>query len=106
MYADGTIIFSSNENRLKLLDDLIMEVDGIMDWLKQNKLSLNIANCEYTFLGKQLSIISEIGKGLFNNYVMLKFPFLNHPPPEHHVLSRFFTRCPFVASHVQLQEEQ
>ena len=53
MYADGTIIFSSNENPLQLLEDLTMEVEGIMDWLRQNKLSLNVAMCEYTFLGKQ-----------------------------------------------------
>ena len=43
MYADGTIIFSSNENRLQLLEDLKMEVVEIMDWLRQNKLGLNVA---------------------------------------------------------------
>ena len=33
-----------------------------MDWLIQNKVSLNVAKCEYIFLGndKQLSKISEI----------------------------------------------
>ena len=34
-----------------------------MDWLRQNKLSLNVAKCEYMFIGndKQLSNISDIG---------------------------------------------
>ena len=34
-----------------------------MDWLRQNILSLNIAKCEYMFIGndKQLSKISDIG---------------------------------------------
>ena len=35
-----------------------------MDCLRQYKLSLNVAKCEYMFLGndKQLSKVSEIGK--------------------------------------------
>ena len=34
-----------------------------MDWLRQDKLSLNVANCEYMFTGndKHLSKIPEIG---------------------------------------------
>ena len=34
-----------------------------MDWLRQNKLRLNVAKCEYMYIGndKQLSKISDIG---------------------------------------------
>ena len=63
MYADDTSISSSSENLLQLLEDLKRELERIMDWLRQNKLSLNVAECEYMFLGndKQLSKISKIG---------------------------------------------
>ena len=63
MYADDPSISSSSENLLQLLEDLKRELERIMDWLRQNKLSLNVAECEYMFLGndKQLSKISEIG---------------------------------------------
>ena len=63
MHTDNTSISSSIENPLQLLEDLKREVDGIMDWLGQNKLNLNIAKCEYMFLGnnKQVSKISDIG---------------------------------------------
>ena len=63
MYADDTSISSSSENPLQLLEDLKRGLVRIMDWLRQNKLSLNVGKCEYMFLGndKQLSKISEIG---------------------------------------------
>ena len=63
MYSDNTSISSSIENPLQLLEDLKRELEGIMDWLRQNKLSLNVAKYEYMFIGndKQLSKISEIG---------------------------------------------
>ena len=63
MYSDNTSISSSSENPLQLLEDLKRELEGIMDWLRQNKLSLNVAKYEYMFIGndKQLSKISEIG---------------------------------------------
>ena len=38
---------------------------------------------------------------LFNNYVTLKLPFLNHPPPHHHALSCLLTRPTCVASRIQ-----
>ena len=40
IYADDPSISSSNENSLQLLADLRMELEKIMDWLRQNKLSL------------------------------------------------------------------
>ena len=63
MYADDTNISYSSEIPLQLLEDLKMALERIMDWLRQNKLSLNVAKCGYMFLGndKQLSKISEIG---------------------------------------------
>ena len=64
MYADDKSIFSSNENPLQLLQDLKREVEGIMEWLRQNKLSLDVAKCEYMFVGNNISEIGniEIGK--------------------------------------------
>ena len=39
------------------------ELQDVIDWLRQNKLSLNARKCEFMFLGnsKQLGKISEIG---------------------------------------------
>ena len=57
MYDDDTSISSSSENPLQLLEDLKWELEGIMEWLRQNKLSLNVAKCKYMLIGndKQLS---------------------------------------------------
>ena len=63
MYADDTSISASSENPVQLVEHLKRELEGIMDWLRQNKLSLNVAKCEYMFIGndKQLRKISDIG---------------------------------------------
>ena len=62
MCADDTSISSSSENPLQLLEDVKRELEGMMDWLRQNKLRLNLAKFEYMFIAndKQLSKISEI----------------------------------------------
>ena len=51
MYDDDTSISFSGESLPQLLEDLKRELEGIMDWLRQNKLSLNVAKCEYMFIG-------------------------------------------------------
>ena len=45
------------------MEDLRKELQAVIDWLRQNKLSLNVTKCEYMLLGsnKQLGKISEIG---------------------------------------------
>ena len=57
MYADDASISSSSQNPLQLFEDLKRELEGMMDWLRQNKLKFNVAKCEYMFIGndKQLS---------------------------------------------------
>ena len=54
---------AGNENPLQLLEDLKGELEGIMDWLRQNKLSLSVGKCEYMLIAhdKHLCKISEIG---------------------------------------------
>ena len=63
MYADDASISASSENPVHLIENLKRELEGIMDWLRHNKLSLNVAKCEYMFIGndKQLSKIFDIG---------------------------------------------
>ena len=63
MYANGTNITLGGEDAHQLLEDLRNELQDVKDWLRQNKLSLNVTKCEYVFLGnsKQLGKISEIG---------------------------------------------
>ena len=50
------------EDAYQLLEDLRNELQDVIDWLRQNKLSLNVTKCEYMLLGsnKQLGKISEI----------------------------------------------
>jgi len=45
MFANDTSMFSSNATALRRLDDIKWEVELIMDWLSQNKVGLNVANC-------------------------------------------------------------
>ena len=63
MYADDTSIALGGEDAYQLLEDLRNELQAVIDWLRQNKLSLNVTKCEYMLLGsnKQLGKISEIG---------------------------------------------
>ena len=50
MYVDDTSISTNSEDPLLLLEDLIKELEGIVDWLRQNKLSLNVAKSECFFV--------------------------------------------------------
>ena len=63
MYADDTSITLGGEDAYQLLEGLRNELQAVIDWLRQNKLSLNVTKCEYMLLGsnKQLGKISEIG---------------------------------------------
>ena len=63
MYADGTSITLGGEDAYQLLEDLRNELQDVIDLLRQNKLSLSVAKCEFMFSGnsKQLGKISEIG---------------------------------------------
>ena len=63
MYADDTSITLGGWDAYQLLEDLRNELQDVIDWLRQNKLSLNVAKCKFMFLGnsKQLGKISEIG---------------------------------------------
>ena len=63
MYADDTSITLGGEDAYQLLEDLRTELQDVIDWLRQNKLSLNVAKCEFMFFenSKQLGKISEIG---------------------------------------------
>ena len=63
MYADDTSITLGGEDAYQLLEDLRNELQDVIDWLRQNKLSLNVTKCEFMFLGnsKQLGKISKIG---------------------------------------------
>ena len=62
MYADDTSIFLGGEDPHQLLKDLRNELTDVIDWLRQNKLSLKVTKCENMFLrsSKQLGKITEI----------------------------------------------
>ena len=62
MYADNTSISASSENPVQIVEHLKRELEGIMDWLRQNRLSLNVTKCDCMFIGndKQLSKVSDI----------------------------------------------
>ena len=51
MYADDTSIILGGEDAYQLLEDLRNELQDVIDWLRQNKLSLYVIKCEYMLLG-------------------------------------------------------
>ena len=63
MCADDTGITLGGEDAYQVLEDLRNVLQDVIDWRRQNKLSLNVTKCEFMFLGssKQLGKISEIG---------------------------------------------
>ena len=62
-YADDTSITLGGEDAYQLLEDLRNESQDVIDWLRPNKIGLDVTKCEFIFLGnsKQLGKISEIG---------------------------------------------
>ena len=46
MYADDKSITLGGEDAYQLLEDLRNELEDIIDWLRQNKFSLNVTKCE------------------------------------------------------------
>ena len=61
MYADDTSVTCSAEDLVELSNDLKTELDNIAEWLRQNKLSLNIDKTEYMVVGhkRQTNSIAE-----------------------------------------------
>ena len=53
MYADYTSVSCSAEDIDELCNDLRTEVGNIAEWLRQNKLSLNIDKTEYMVDGQK-----------------------------------------------------
>ena len=51
MYADDTTVTCSSEEIDQLCNDLKAEGEHIVDWLRQNKLSLNTEKTEFTVVG-------------------------------------------------------
>ena len=63
MYADDTSITLGGEDAYQLLENLRNELQDVTDWLRQNKLSLNVAKCEFMFLGNsKQSVILRLEK--------------------------------------------
>ena len=51
MYADNTFLSKEVRNYLEIRQELISEFFKICDWLKANKLSLNILKTEFMTIG-------------------------------------------------------
>lgn len=53
LFADDTTIFYNGKNLSEIRSNMISDLDLIYDWLKFNKLSLNISKSSFMFISKQ-----------------------------------------------------
>ena len=62
MYTNNASVYLDGKVDFQLLEDLMNEMENIKDWLRQNKLSLNVTKCKYMLIGngRQLGKTSEI----------------------------------------------
>jgi hypothetical protein len=75
MFADDTNLFASNKNLDMLIKEVNSEMDKVSDWLKINKLSLNIKKTNFIlFHNRQKRITSEV-KVLINGNIIERVVF-------------------------------
>jgi hypothetical protein len=61
MFADDTNLFASNKSLDVLIEEINLEMDKVSDWLKINKLSLNIKKTHFIlFHNRQRKIVSDV----------------------------------------------
>ena len=51
MYADDTALYYPSKNESDLIDKINEDMTGVKEWLKRNKLSLNVEKTEFILLG-------------------------------------------------------
>ena len=76
MYADDTGLSSKISNALKINSELLPDLLKVCDWLKANKLSLNIGKTEYMIIGtsQKLMQLGTVPKIKVNNTLLRRVP--------------------------------
>ena len=76
MYADDTGLFSKIFNALEINSELLPDFLKVCDWLKANKLSLNIVKTEYMIIrtSQKLMQLGTIPKIKVNNTLLKRVP--------------------------------
>ena len=76
MYADDTGLSSKISNALEINSELLLDFLKVCDWLKANKLSLNIVKTEYMIIGtsQKLMQLGTIPKIKINNTLLKRVP--------------------------------
>ena len=72
MFADDSSFFLSGDNPAQLIDTANSELDLVYDWLKANKLSLNIGKSKYMFFTKRTSIETPDVALVINNKALAR----------------------------------
>ena len=77
MYADDTGLSSKISNALEINSELLPDLMKICDWLKANKLSLNIVKTEYMIIGtsQKLMQLCTVPKIKVNNTLLKRVPY-------------------------------
>ena len=65
-FADDSNLFCTGKNIYDLIDIVNNELVNTMDWLKANKMSLNIEKTHYIFFCNRGKIIGDVGDVLIN----------------------------------------
>ena len=80
MYDDDTGLSSNISNAFEINSELLPDVLKVSDWLKANKLSLNIVKTEYMIIGtsQKLMQLSTIPKIKVNNTLLKECLIQNH----------------------------
>ncbi len=60
LYADDTALFSSSISQIDLMMKLKMELSTISEWLKLNKLTLNVNKTKYVIFGTRNQVQAQI----------------------------------------------
>ena len=77
VYADDTGLSSKISSALEINSELLPDCLKVCDWLKANKLSLNIAKTEYMIIGtsQKLMQLGAIPKIKVNNTLLNRVPY-------------------------------
>ena len=76
LHADDTGLSSKISNALEINSELLLDFLKVCDWLKANKLSLNIVKTEYMIIGtsQKLMQLGTIPKIKVNNTLLKRVP--------------------------------
>ena len=77
LFADDTCLFASNKNIEVLIESVNQDLRSVNNWLKANKLSLNIEKSNYIIFNRRKKIPPDIPNIMIDNVSLKKVPDIN-----------------------------